>query len=190
VLAVYHALATSPHWKRTLLIVFYDEHGGFFDHAAPPEAPDDDPATFGRYGVRVPALIVSPWIEPGSASHTLFDHTSIIKTILLRFCPDALRRTPGHDALPALKRPGAPRYMGVRVAQANDLGALLTLAAPRPAPPQSALIDGAAERAAATTRRGPVDQDGLERTPATDLQVRMAAASRELRRLGHPEGRP
>ena len=64
VLAVYHALATSPQWEKTLLIIFYDEHGGFFDHVAPPEAPDDDPQTFGRYGVRIPALIVSPWVEP------------------------------------------------------------------------------------------------------------------------------
>ena len=58
VLAVYHALATSPQWEKTLLIIFYDEHGGFYDHVAPPAAPDDDPETFGRYGVRIPALIV------------------------------------------------------------------------------------------------------------------------------------
>jgi hypothetical protein len=75
VLAVYHALAASPQWEKTLLIIFYDEHGGFFDHVAPPAAPDDDPHTFGRYGVRIPALIVSPWVEPGSLSKTLFDHT-------------------------------------------------------------------------------------------------------------------
>ena len=190
VLAVYHALATSSHWERTLLIVFYDEHGGFFDHVAPLEAPDDDPETFGRYGVRVPALIVSPWIAPGSVSHTLFDHTSIIKTILLRFCPDSLRQPTGRDAPPALSRPGPLPPVGVRVAQANDLGELLTRGAPRPAPPRSALIDGAAERAAARTQRSPVDRDGVERPPATDLQVRIAEASRELRRLGHPEGRP
>ncbi len=91
-LAVYHALATGPQWEKTLLIIFYDEHGGFFDHVAPPAAPDDDPHTFGRYGVRIPALIVSPWVEPGSVSKTLFDHTSIMKTILLRFCPGALER--------------------------------------------------------------------------------------------------
>jgi phospholipase C len=190
VLAVYHALAASPHWERTLLIVFYDEHGGFFDHVAPPRVPDDDPETFGRYGVRVPALIISPWIEPGSASHTLFDHTSIAKTILLRFCPDALKLPTGREAMPALQRPGAPRNLGVRVAQANDLAELLTLAAPRPAPPQSQLIDWAAEREAARAQVTPGEQDRRPRAPATDLQVRIAAAGRELRRLGHPEGRP
>ena len=43
VLAVYHAVATSPQWDKTLLVIFYDEHGGFFDHVPPPEADDDDP---------------------------------------------------------------------------------------------------------------------------------------------------
>ncbi|MBV9948674.1 MAG: hypothetical protein JOZ69_17635, partial [Myxococcales bacterium] len=143
-----------------------------------------------RYGARVPALIVSPWIEPGSASHTLFDHTSIIKTILLRFCPDALRPPTGREAMPALRRPGDPRYLGVRVAQANDLATLLTLAAPRPAPPRSQLIDWAAKREKARTRVTPGAPGGLPRAPATELQIRIAAASRELRRLGHPEGRP
>jgi phospholipase C len=190
VLAVYFALATSAVWDRTLLIVLYDEHGGFFDHAAPPEAPDDDPEVFGRYGVRVPALIVSPWIEPGSVSHTLFDHTSVIKTVLSRFCPDALAELAGRAAARRLKRPGAPRSMGARVTQANDLGELLTLAAPRRAPPQSALVDWAAQRAAARTKREPATQEQLDRGPATDLQVRIASASRELRRLGHPAGRP
>jgi phospholipase C len=190
VLAVYHALATSPNWERTLLIVVYDEHGGFFDHVAPPEATDDDPDTFGRYGVRVPALIVSPWIDPGSVSHTLFDHTSIIKTILLRFCPAALRQPTGREARRTLGHTAASRHVGVRVARANDLGELLVGAAPRPAPPHKALVDAAAERAAARLERGPVDRNPIEGTPATDLQVRMAAASRELRRLGHPEGRP
>jgi phospholipase C len=191
VLAVYHALATSPQWDKTLLIVFYDEHGGFFDHVAPPEAPDDDPETFGRYGVRVPALIVSPWIEPGSVSHMLFDHTSIIKTILLRFCPDALKKPKLHHGLLAhLKRLGRPRYMGARVAHANDLGELLTRTEPRPAPDRFALIQDAAAHAAARPKGEAIDQDAVARQPMTDLQIRIAAANRELRRLGHPAGRP
>jgi phospholipase C len=190
VLAVYQALATSPHWERTLLIVCYDEHGGFFDHVAPPEAPDDDPETFGRYGLRVPALIVSPWIEPGAVSHTLFDHTSIIRTILLRFCPDALRDPTGRESSRPLTRPGSPSHLGERVAKANDLWELLTLGEPRSAPHHAALINAAAERAAAREPGSRVDPDELERTPPTDLQVRIAAATRKLRRLGHPDGRP
>jgi phospholipase C len=82
VMLVYNALASSPQWDRSMLIVVYDEHGGFHDHVPPPATPDDEPAEFGRLGVRVPALIVSPWVPSRSATHTLFDHTSIIKTIL------------------------------------------------------------------------------------------------------------
>jgi phospholipase C len=191
VLAVYHALATGPQWEKTLLIIFYDEHGGFFDHVPPAEAPDDDPEKFGHYGVRVPALLVSPWIEPGSVSHTLFDHTSIMKTILLRFCPDALDKpTPHHGLLARTKRLGHPRYMGTRVAHANDPGELLTRTTPRPAPARYALIQDAAARAAARAEGAPVDQDALATRPQTDLQKRIAAASRELRRLGHPSDRP
>jgi phospholipase C len=191
VLAVYHALATSPQWDKTLLIVFYDEHGGFFDHVVPLEAPDDEPEMFGRYGVRVPALIVSPWIERGSVSHTLFDHTSIIKTILLRFCPDALEKPDEHHGLLAhLKQLGHPRYMGERVAHANNLGELLVRTEPRPAPDRYALIDDAAAHAAARPQGAAIDQEALARRPKTDLQIRMAAANRELRRLGHPAGRP
>ena len=71
VLAVYDALAASPAWERSLLVIVYDEHGGFYDHVPPPQAPDDDPDTFGRYGVRVPAIVVSPWVEPRSVSSTV-----------------------------------------------------------------------------------------------------------------------
>ena len=191
VLAVYHALATGPQWEKTLLIVFYDEHGGFFDHVAPPEAPDDDPTMFGRYGVRIPALIVSPWIEPLTVSHTLFDHTSIIKTILLRFCPDALKKPNlRHGLLARLKRLGHPRYLGERVAHANDLGELLARTEPRPAPDRYALVQDAAGRAAARPEGAAIDQDALARQPMTDLQIRIAAANRQLRLLGHPADRP
>jgi phospholipase C len=191
VLAVYHALATGPQWEKTLLIIFYDEHGGFFDHVPPPEAADDDPGMFGRYGVRVPALIVSPWVEPGSVSHTVFDHTAIIKTILLRFCPGALSKPKRHEGLLArLRTHGQPRHMGTRVAHANDLGELLTRTAPRPPPDRYALIEDAAARAAARAEGTVTDHDVLTRQPVTDLQRRIAAANRELRRLGHPPDRP
>jgi phospholipase C len=110
VLKIYNALARGPAWEKTLLLVTYDEHGGFFDHVEPPAAPDDDPRPeFHAYGPRVPALAISPRIRAG-ASHELFDHTSIIKTCLVRFC----RR--GDNTIPDL---------GARVSGANHLGALL-----------------------------------------------------------------
>jgi phospholipase C len=172
VLAVYHALAAGPQWDKTMLVIFYDEHGGF-------------------YGVRVPALIVSPWIEPGSVSTTVFDHTSIIKTILLRFAPGALSQPRRHRGLlTRAASAGHPRYLGTRVAQAHDLGELLTRTAPRPAPDRFALIQDAAARAAARPQGAKIHGDALGLPPATDLQIRLAAAARELRRQGHPENRP
>ena len=69
-------------WKSTLLIVTYDEHGGFFDHVSPPAtiAPDGHTKefNFARLGVRVPAILVSPWVERGVCK-TPFDHTSILR---------------------------------------------------------------------------------------------------------------
>ena len=118
VFLVYNALASGKNWDKTLLLIVYDEHGGFYDHVSPPQAPDDDPATFGRYGVRVPAIVVSPWVAPRSVCKALFDHTSIIHTILARFCPVELERQTGlKEAIHWLEE-GHPHYMGTRVAQA------------------------------------------------------------------------
>jgi phospholipase C len=75
-------------WRRSLLVVLYDEHGGFYDHVPPPGAvrPDDVAAKpsgfrFDRLGVRVPALLVSPWVGGGRADHTVYDHTSLLATL-------------------------------------------------------------------------------------------------------------
>ncbi|MFP2925950.1 alkaline phosphatase family protein [Pyxidicoccus sp. 3LG] len=111
---IYNVLLLARHerWKKTLFVVTYDEHGGFYDHVKPPPAvsPNGDPR-FSTYGVRVPALVISPWVDPGTVSHEVFDHTSILKTILTRFC----------------KRPdGTLPDMGKRVEAANDLGRVLT----------------------------------------------------------------
>jgi phospholipase C len=81
---VYNALrANNELWRSTLFIVMFDEHGGFYDHVVPPKAVPPDNAqpseyTFDQFGVRVPALLVSPWVAPG-VDHTQFDHTSVLK---------------------------------------------------------------------------------------------------------------
>ena len=190
-LAVYDALAASPAWDRSLLVIVYDEHGGFYDHVPPPQAPDDDPATFGRYGVRVPAIVVSPWVEPRSVSSTVFDHTSIIKSVLLRFCPEALEHPPARDRSWRL-RTHHPTYPGARVAHAAHLGELLTRTAPRPAPLRDPLVTGAAARAAkqANGGHGTAGQAGPGEHEHTDLQKGFLAAAHELARLGHPAGKP
>ncbi len=94
---VYNILRNSPCWEKTLFIITFDEHGGCFDHVAnplPAATPPDGvviPYTdgtnggsnfdFKRFGVRVPAVLVSPWIKAGTICHTQFDHTSVIKTV-------------------------------------------------------------------------------------------------------------
>ncbi|MGC4087984.1 MAG: alkaline phosphatase family protein [Polyangiaceae bacterium] len=98
-LNVYQALRSSPQWDKTLFILTYDEHGGFYDSVPPPlhpeRAPDAD-KHFHRFGVRVPTFLISPWVQKGvrssalpAAASTEFEHTSIIRTIVERFCPTA-----------------------------------------------------------------------------------------------------
>lgn len=97
---VYNAIrANAALWESTLLIVTYDEHGGFFDHVPPPVtiAPDDntDEYAFNRLGVRVPTILVSPWLEPGVCK-TQFDHTSILRYLCDKWGmpPLGVRTTP------------------------------------------------------------------------------------------------
>jgi phospholipase C len=187
VLAIYDALAAGPQWHRSMLVIVYDENGGFYDHVPPPAAADSEPEMFGRYGVRVPAIIVSPWIEPGSVSSTLFDHTSIIKTILQRFCPQALRAAQGQARRPSL---GA-QHPGLRVVRASHLGELLNRTTPRPAPQRGELLERAAARAARSGAGAAEagDHAATDR-PLNDLQKSVLAAAHELRRRGHPATAP
>ena len=189
VLAVYDALASSPQWDRSLLVVIYDENGGFYDHVPPPQAADDDPGMFGSYGVRVPAIVVSPWIEPRTVSHTVFDHTSIIKTILMRFCPRAC--DPPHAQERRSRLSMSPHYPGLRVARASHLGELLTRATPRPAPPRDALVRQAAVRADRTgSGQAGTGQEESGNHPLNDLQESILAAAHQLRADGHPPNTP
>lgn len=78
------ALAQSPHWDRCLLVVTYDEHGGFYDHVAPPQTTDERPE-FRQLGFRVPGVVIGPTVRRGCAIDTVFEHTSVIATLTERF---------------------------------------------------------------------------------------------------------
>jgi phospholipase C len=161
--AIWTAVSTSPGWEQTLLVITYDEHGGCYDHVLPPigaiapdqaSAPGDAAFLFDRFGVRVPTVVVSPYIAAGtvfrSDKKTPYDHASILAT---------LRDWVGID-------PGA-MLSSARVAAAPNLAQVLTLAQPRsdvptliaPAAPQTlvslaaapnnlqeSLVSGAARR--------------------------------------------
>ncbi len=108
---VYDAIRSNAElWNSTLLIVAFDEHGGFYDHVTPPAATppapfkQGDEYTFDQYGVRVPAILVSPWAAAG-VSHTQFDHTSVLKYLIEKWDLGAL---------------------GARTASANSIGPLVT----------------------------------------------------------------
>ena len=84
---VYNAIRRNDGlWQSTLLVVLYDEHGGFYDHVVPPKgvpAPDHhvEEYTFDQLGVRVPAILVSPYVKTG-VIHDQFDHTSLLKYLI------------------------------------------------------------------------------------------------------------
>ncbi|CAH2601277.1 Phospholipase [Rhodovastum atsumiense] len=159
VAVVYNAVRAGPGWKHTLLVITYDEHGGCYDHVVPPPAtPPDDKAPeefhFDYFGVRVPAVIVSPYVRAGSVIRppglTPFDHTSLIATLrrLFGFAPLTARDAAAPDLLPALQ--AAPENDGPAAVTAPVLS------------PDPALVARAAER------------------PANDLQASLGAAATGL----------
>lgn len=117
---IYEAIRNSPQWNQTLFIVTWDEHGGFADHVVPPtgvppgdnlpyveKANDGKNYTFNfdRLGVRVPTLLISPWVEKGVVQNkpgigeNEFTHTSILKFVSELWGLDSL--TPRVDWSPS-----------------------------------------------------------------------------------------
>jgi phospholipase C len=165
---IWTALSTGPQWNQTLLVITYDEHGGCCDHMPPPwqaAIPDAVSAVggqgfrFNRFGVRVPTVVISPYIEPGtvfrSPTAVPFDHTSVLATL--------------RDWLSI---PDAIMLPSQRIAAAPTLEFLLTRDQPRPAP------------ADMTGPRQPSPLLALaEQTmaPLNDLQMSMIVAVTEAR---------
>jgi phospholipase C len=128
VASVYRALAESPQWSRSLLVVVFDEHGGFFDHVPPPQTDDPDPE-FRQLGFRVPAIVAGPLVRRGAVVSTPFEHVSIAATLKTRFGIASLGR---------------------RMDAANDLSSCLdpaAIVAPAPLLPTVALSESRTLRA-------------------------------------------
>ena len=94
---IYNSLKACPEvFNKTLFLITYDEHGGFFDRKPPPAAIRPDKKSnsdyghnflFDRLGVRVPTVAISPLIEKGSIDNTIYDHTAVIRSLCTRFLP-------------------------------------------------------------------------------------------------------
>jgi phospholipase C len=165
---IYQALRQGPAWESTLFVILFDEHGGCYDHVPPPVAvspdgiviPPNEPGgsgfAFNRLGVRVPAVLVSPYVEQGTICHTVFDHTSIIKTVINCFGLKDGR--------------GRPATLLAREAAATDVSEVLTLSEPR------------TDTAAITPRPTPPWNPSLDR-PLSDLHKDLLGAA--ARRLAH-----
>jgi phospholipase C len=102
--SIFDAASASPLWSKMLFVIVWDEGGGFYDHVPPPAAavpddippdikvPPDEPGGYDRYGMRVPCLVASPFAKPGHVSSVVYDHTSILATIELKWNLPALTR--------------------------------------------------------------------------------------------------
>lgn len=91
---IYEAVTNSPNWERTVLVVNFDEWGGFADHVPPAVAADRKPE-WGQRGFRVPCLVASPFARRGHIAHGEYDHASVLKMIEWAF---ALRPLTPRDA--------------------------------------------------------------------------------------------
>jgi phospholipase C len=161
--STYEAIRNSPLWLSSMLIITYDEHGGFYDHVAPPAAvtPGDTAPhsvyntsgfAFDQYGVRVPAIVVSAYTPKNMISHLPYDHSSIPATLEQMFKMPALTKrdaaanTAGSLAGLPVARPdtgdGAPPKFLPDISSplaAHD--ELISAAHPKPIP-DSAPVDG------------------------------------------------
>jgi phospholipase C len=174
---VVNALGASPLWTKTLLIITYDEHGGYYDHVPPPAAlaPDSIPPTvqptestydgFRRYGFRVPSVLVGPYVKPGYVSSVVHDHTSV---------------------LAFLERKWNLQAMTYRDANANDLTDFLDLQAianGQPTFPELPALAAAGDTPGrlACTKTGPGTVPVS--LPPQQLTIRSAHVNRRLRRV-------
>jgi phospholipase C len=161
-LRVYQALTVNPQrWARTVFVVTYDEHGGFFDHVPPPlvpyaPAPNATFQTpFASLGVRVPGLVVSPLVRRQTVHKGVLDHTSFLQLLAEKFTPGTVYSKPVDDR----QRAGV-----------ESASAALNLSAPRgdiPTPPKAPL-------------RATVSLSEPQSETLTDLQDAFRQAARRM----------
>jgi phospholipase C len=158
--ATYGAIRNSPLWETSMLVITWDEHGGFFDHVVPPPAtpPGDRPQfngankygfAFDQYGPRVPAIVISPCVARNTIDHRTYDHSSLLATV---------ERTVNIPPLTARDR------------TANDLLSLASLSSPRLVPPDAIALAPESEYAHGEVQ---LDTLGTEAPPPTRPEIRV-----------------
>ncbi len=162
---VYQAATVNPErWRGTALIYYYDEHGGFFDHVPPPRIPyttGGSPAhAFASLGPRVPAVIVSPFVDRGSVCNLLLDHTSV-----LQFLADVFT-------------PGTPYNTNVSTRQAAGVGSIAAVLRDNA---RSDVPNAPAAPVAVTSVLG----DGITSKPSNPMQEAFEIAAGQLL-VAHP----
>jgi phospholipase C len=163
---------TSRAWNDTLLIVLYDEHGGLFDHEFPPAAPPPDGNTalfsFDRYGLRVPAVLISPYIGAGTIVDTLFDHTSI---------PAMVKKTFGLPHFLTKRDAAASTFERAfaRSAPRTDAPADMSSRVPAPAAPRDEWGD---EHAGPAEMQAELHGGRTSSVPVSSLQMSLVQAAR------------
>ncbi len=173
---VYNAVQSSPYRDRILFIVTFDEHGGTYDHVPPPlgaAPPMPKPVakngfTYDRFGVRVPAIVVSSWVKPGTVFRaapgtTPFDHTSVLATLR------DWKNIPAADFLPS-----------PRIAAAPTLDAVLTESQPNPDWPDIKALWQAEEEVAALDNvlaEAADEQVAMFEEPPDDLEQSIVGAT-------------
>jgi hypothetical protein len=168
---VYESLRLSPIWGSTLLVVVWDEHGGIYDHVLPPKTvnPDnlvhvDPPFDFTRLGVRVPAVLISPWIPRGTVDSTVYDHTSVSASL--------------NELL------DLPEFLTKRDAAAETFGHLITdtkrTDAPETLPRASNTLPAARTTARLETAEVVASLDERSRAPLTEFQQSLIDFTRTL----------
>jgi phospholipase C len=178
-LMVYNAVANSPLWQNSLMIVNYDENGPFFDHISPPLIPTampsggvwefpspHSPAGFASLGPRVPACVISPYVKAGSSYHGILDHTSVLKLIGEKFGKNGSYSQIVDDR------------------RVQSLSAILNFDNPIPSAPAAPALD------AYLAHRPPAPTGATVPTPNTHLQMGFQKAIISLKQNGADVNHP
>jgi hypothetical protein len=196
--SIYNALVDQPElFEKTMLLVTYDEHGGFFDHVAPPKAVHPErlgsrrrsremarrliswfvdyrnrPFAFTHLGVRVPTVVVSPWVAQSEVDATVYDHSSVVATVGRLWAPATTPLTRrdrfANDILHLLVRDGA-------VAEARQRCA----AYDGPGPSQGVLAGAATDAEVDTSPRAERPGEVLQRDDFSDQLAELDRLVRE-----------